>query len=128
MVREPLKVRREALRDSFNEIEGVSSVVVIFVCISLLTLHILPSEFLEKFNSLIIFIYMKEFKIATSMDTTNIEEIQEFLDDSIKGEVQCVALPHVTCFAFKSHSLKSCHYQVNSCIWILNILTFTLHQ
>jgi len=33
---------------------------------------------------------MKEFKIATSMDTANIEEIQEFLDESIKGQLSLI--------------------------------------
>ncbi len=38
------------------------------------------------------FYFVQEFKIATFMDTDNVEEIQEFLEESIKGDLAVVSV------------------------------------
>ena len=76
-------MRRELLRESFNEIEGVSE-----MCYTCTYMHIIMHTSHVHVHACT---YMRtsccvqEFKIATSMDTSSVEDIQEFLEDSIKG-------------------------------------------
>ena len=73
-MREPFETRRDLLKSSFNHVDGVSA----------LHTHT-QMQCVLYLASFIIYFCHQEFMFAEYMDTDDVDQIQEFMDKSIKG-------------------------------------------